>query len=164
MQGLSGRERVVEERRKVVVRGLLAHRTEGEVAKELSALPVEKRPADCSPAAVGKEMAAVHEEWARERAETLERLLDEDLARFAEIEAKLLPECLKGTGDAIDRWLRLQAARAQRVGQRNGAGMVEAGVVVGGESGGARAIEVRVRYVDDWRAVRNGAMGVVDGT
>ncbi len=100
MQGRSGRERgaAAEARRKVVTQGLLAHRTEGEVAKELAALPAEKRPADCSPAAVGKEMATLREEWARERSERLERLLDEDLARFAEIEAKLLPECLKGRG------------------------------------------------------------------
>src|SRR5688572_11435747 len=85
------RERAVvaAERRRVVTRGLLAHWTAAEMAEELERLPLEKRPADCSAAAVEREIAALREEWARERGVTLERLVDEDLARFAEIERAL---------------------------------------------------------------------------
>ena len=152
---------VTSERRRVVARGLLAHRTAAEIAEELERLPADLRPVDCSPTAVEREVAALRDEWAKGRAAKLERLVDEDLARFEEIERALLPEARSGDPDAIDRWLRLQAARAQRVGQRNGGSLLETGVAVNGDDpGSGRAIEVRVRYVDDWRAVRNGALGV----
>jgi len=40
--------------------------------------------------------------------------MGEDVARFAEIEAVLLPKCLEGNGEAIDRCLRLDSAPLAR--------------------------------------------------
>ncbi|HEU5319022.1 MAG TPA: hypothetical protein VFX49_23125, partial [Chloroflexota bacterium] len=142
-----------EARRQRVAIGLLGHKTEAEIAKELSELPAGERPADCSVATVRRDAAAIREEWARERKERGARLLDGDLERFARIEGALLPACLTGDKAAIDRWLRLQAARAERVAAE-GAG------AKGAAGAGGMAVEVRVRYVDDWRAVRGAASGV----
>ena len=144
-----------------MAKGLLSHKSVREIAAELEkSKALQKRLGNCSLSTLVRDARSVRAMWVREHLSVVEELFAEDLARFAAIEALLIPKCLEGDGEAIDRWLRVQAARAQRLGIRPTARVIGTGDGMSVEEAphGA-AIEVRVRYVDDWRAVRQGELG-----
>ena len=144
-----------------MAKGLLSHKSVREIAAELEkSRALRKRLGDCSLSTLVRDARAVRAMWVREHLKVVEELFAEDLARFAAIEALLMPKCLDGDGEAIDRWLRVQAARAQRLGIRPTARVIGTGDGMSPDDApGGAAIEVRVRYVDDWRAVRQGELG-----
>ena len=106
------REAAVEARRALVAQGLLARKTIRQIAADLEELPPAARPAQCSPATIGRDALALRAEWARARAAAVEARLAEDWARLAALEQVWWPKALAADAVATDKVLAIQRQRA----------------------------------------------------
>jgi hypothetical protein len=144
---------------------VLQHLSVREIAAALRTLPPEQQPKDCSKSTIGRDVAALRQQWRARTATVIAELIAEELAKLDAADAVYWPRALAGKLEALDRWLAIHRQRmALLTGGRAAAGTA-AGVAAGAH--GVQlpvaptdgALRVLVEYVDDWRAVRHATAG-----
>lgn len=120
-----------------------------EIARELAVLPRGEAPSDCSRATIGRDVLALRAEWSSLRAQAVEQVMAEDLARLNTVERVLWPLVVDGNGEAIDRWRSVRSDRERLLQPSGGGGRGGVGVQV---AAGAGAVRIEVEFVDDWRS------------
>src|SRR5688572_30068799 len=101
-----------EARRLEIARLLMERKNYREILGALKALPEGRRPKNVSLGTVARDVAALRAEWARERAQVMDELVGEEVARLNRLEQSWWERGLAPHGAATDKGLAIRGLRA----------------------------------------------------